>query len=167
MQAAAYSDSRSLKTFGIPHIEAVALNDGLPLGQRGGKVSRYQMQKKAAKKRGIGWEITLAEWVALWNDSGKWALRGVRKGCYCMARNGDVGPYKVGNVAIVLCAVNHRERPAAKIGRVVGTDVKGWSKVCKNRLKPYQAKLGRTLLGHFATPEEASAAYFSALGQAA
>jgi hypothetical protein len=155
-----------LKKYGMSYQEAVALNDGMLLLQKGSKVNRYRMQEKAAKKRGIGWEITLAEWVKLWNDSGKWALRGVRKGCYCMARNADVGPYKVGNVAIVLCSVNHRDRTPAG-GWLRDAPVKGWSKVCKNRLKPYQAKLGRTLLGHFATPEEANAAYLSALGQAA
>jgi hypothetical protein len=88
---------------------AIALNDGLPLRRNNTKAMAYTYQRQAAKKRGIEWAISLEEWLRVWIDSGKWGLRGVGKGRYCMARNNDTGPYKVGNVSIQLCTTNSRD----------------------------------------------------------
>jgi hypothetical protein len=57
-------------------------------------------QKRNAKSRGIGWELTLKEWWGIWDVSGKYGQRGCFPGAYQMGRNMDVGPYAVGNVCI-------------------------------------------------------------------
>ena len=59
-------------------------------------------QKCSAKERGIEWLLSFEEWYKIWVDSGKFPLRGRKKGQYCMARFGDVGPYSVDNVKIIL-----------------------------------------------------------------
>lgn len=69
----------------------------------------YQRQECCAKSRGIPWEFEFYEWLAVWTESGKWEQRGRRMGQYVMARFGDVGPYSVDNVKIILSSENHRE----------------------------------------------------------
>lgn len=62
-------------------------------------------QRKAAKRRGIGWELTFEEWLSIWAD--KLPMRG-RTGLV-MARKGDVGPYAKGNVSIMTARDNLNE----------------------------------------------------------
>jgi hypothetical protein len=69
----------------------------------------YRQQRKNAKKRGIEFPIAFDDWKALWNDSGKWDLRGRSKGQYVMCRVGDVGPYAIGNVFIATNSENTRQ----------------------------------------------------------
>lgn len=56
------------------------------------------------------WEISFAEWCEVWEASGKWDERGNFAEGYVMARNGDEGPYKVGNVRIAPHVENVAER---------------------------------------------------------
>src|SRR5215472_6042820 len=58
----------------------------------------FVVQRADAKRRGIAFSFTFEEWLAVWQQSGKWAERGHRKGQYVMARFGDIGPYAIGNV---------------------------------------------------------------------
>lgn len=74
----------------------------LPEGQ-------YSVQKRKAKQRGIEWKLTFEEWWDIWQSSGKWYLRGDRKGTYCMCRNKDIGPYSKDNVRIDLFENNSKE----------------------------------------------------------
>lgn len=46
----------------------------------------------------------------IWEASGKWHLRGNKRGEYCMCRPGDKGAYEIGNVKIVLNEENRAER---------------------------------------------------------
>lgn len=87
----------------------IQLNGGVPLCTRGAPYRLYRIQKKTALARGVPWEITFPEWLQVWAESGNLHLRGNRKGLYCMARNGDIGPYKVGNVRIALFEENSAE----------------------------------------------------------
>jgi hypothetical protein len=72
----------------------------------------YRTQKCHALKRKdrngnpIEWLFTFDEWIDLWLKSGKWHQRGYRRGQYCMARFGDVGPYAPWNVEIKLHSEN-------------------------------------------------------------
>lgn len=68
-------------------------------------IRKYGSQVNNAKKRGIGWEFTFCSWWQMWQDSGKWELRGRGKG-YCMARYGDSGPYSPDNVYICTIGEN-------------------------------------------------------------
>jgi hypothetical protein len=63
-------------------------------------IKRYEEQNGSAKRRGINLEMSLAEWQWVWLSSGHWEDRGPKLHQYCMARHGDTGPYKVGNVSI-------------------------------------------------------------------
>ena len=64
-------------------------------------LAAYTKQMHSAKQRGIRFSITLKDWCAMWADSGKYHLRGVGEGKYCMGRRGDTGSYSKGNVAII------------------------------------------------------------------
>jgi len=70
---------------------------------------RYFEQKQAARQRGISFELTFDQWFAIWQDSGKWELRGRGKGSYVMSRIGDVGPYAIDNVYIIVQEQNASE----------------------------------------------------------
>lgn len=71
---------------------------------------KYNHQKADAKHRGIGFDLTFEEWWDIWQASGRWYERGNVPGKYVMARNGDVGPYAVGNVRIALVEDNRAEQ---------------------------------------------------------
>lgn len=70
----------------------------------------YRKQRRNAELRGVDFQLTFEEWLKLWEDSGHLAERGPRKGQYCMARYGDKGSYKVGNVRICTVTENHLEK---------------------------------------------------------
>ena len=66
----------------------------------------YMTHKRNAKKRNIDFFLSYDEWLNIWIQSGKLHLRGPKKGQYCMARIGDIGPYSIGNVYIELSDIN-------------------------------------------------------------
>lgn len=94
-------DIRCMHAFGVKFSESRQV----PRGIR----DRYREQKRQASYRGISWEISLLEWLKIWSDSGNFGKRGKSLGYYVMARLGDLGPYKVGNVKIVTCSENIKE----------------------------------------------------------
>jgi hypothetical protein len=77
----------------------------------------YNQQKQSAKRRknqdgsiGIPWEFKhWEEWYAVWEESGKWELRGCEAGQYCMRRKDDIGPYSPDNVFIGSVIENNRD----------------------------------------------------------
>jgi hypothetical protein len=97
----------------------------------------YNSHKYHAKRRGIGFNLTFEEWMTIWTESGKWELRGVRRGCYVMARFGDVGPYAIGNVKIILHEINSVEG-------LIGVP----------RTAEVRAKIGAAHKGGIRTPEQ-------------
>jgi hypothetical protein len=60
----------------------------------------YKMHKSNARTRKIPFLLTFEQWLAIWTESGKLDQRGRGADKFCMCRNGDVGPYEVGNVFI-------------------------------------------------------------------
>lgn len=79
----------------------------------------YVQQRRNARARGIGWELSLIQWWKIWEASGHWNDRGRGRG-YGMCRHRDAGPYAVDNVYIATCVENiqdhwidRRERKAA------------------------------------------------------
>lgn len=105
-------NERSLARRGLSHEEFVAMPT---------RAKRAYIQQKAnAGRRGIEWNLNLAEWWDIWQKSGKWELRGRGEG-YCMGRSGDAGTYAVGNVYICTIGQNFSDsyiwRPAAKRNR--------------------------------------------------
>jgi hypothetical protein len=75
--------------------------------------ARYTAQRHHCLNRGIPFKFTYEEWTRWWfNHLGPDWLnkRGRRKGQYCMARKGDLGPYEAGNVDCVLASKNCSDR---------------------------------------------------------
>lgn len=81
--------------------------------------NKYSCQKAKAKHRGIEFTLTFEEWWDIWQQSGKWELRGHRKGQYVMSRYNDTGPYAVDNVFIQLSEDNHRHVQLSDEARAV------------------------------------------------
>lgn len=71
--------------------------------------SQHHYQRMGALQRGIGWHFTFEGWVNWWEEQlgDDWQKkRGCRADQYVMARKGDKGPYRVGNVECVLSVQN-------------------------------------------------------------
>lgn len=82
---------------------------------------KYACHKSKAKQRGIMFNLTYEEWWDIWQQSGKWELRGPNKGQYVMSRYNDVGPYEIGNVFIQPSEENRREAMLGKPANYVRT----------------------------------------------
>lgn len=93
--------ARAASLLGVDYETAVALNGGHHFYAHGTRSSVYLHQKRSARTRNIEWAINFAEWCAVWDESGKWGLRGRGKFNYCMSRKADTGPYSVENVRII------------------------------------------------------------------
>lgn len=73
-------------------------------------LARFYEHRLGAKKRGIPFLMTFAEWEWLWLASGKWEQRGNKGHQFVMSRNGpDIGPYAPWNVVIKTQVENRRE----------------------------------------------------------
>jgi hypothetical protein len=162
----------ALRIYGCTFAEVVALNDGKPLRQSGTRANSYAQQRKSAAERGVPWELTFREWWQIWSESGRWQERGVGRNGYCMARHGDVGPYKVGNVSIQSSLQNSRDgvkkthaslnanpsvMSACQVGTGRGWTYRPWAKT------PYQVVFCRRYIGCFMTQQEAEDAYRAAV----
>ena len=134
--------------------------------------SAYRKQVIHAETRGIAWEFTFESWLKVWVDSGRLKQRGRGPGKFCMARNGDVGPYSPENVSIKAQEENSSEAFDAApyldrkncIGRP-GTGVAGGRGVYfkgGGRAKPWASRFRNVHLGHFETEEAGRAAYVKA-----
>jgi hypothetical protein len=67
--------------------------------------------KTDRRKNRILMKFSFDEWLMIWIESGHWHERGRHKDEYVMARKGDLGHYKKGNVDIVLSGTNSGEAP--------------------------------------------------------
>jgi hypothetical protein len=90
----------------------------MPYKDKNNPRARYFNHKARAKRRGIPFLLTFDEWWKIWQDSGHWEERGIRKGQYVMCRKGpDIGAYEIGNIFI---ATNARNLHDANVGRKQG-----------------------------------------------
>lgn len=96
-------DASALKKWGCTFSQYVMLR------QMRKPTVAFTGQKRNAKTRGIGWELTLWQWWTIWQESGHWEERGRNLGQYGMCRYGDKGPYAVGNVYIATCTQNIKD----------------------------------------------------------
>jgi hypothetical protein len=90
----------------------------------------FYTQLRNAMARGIDWDLTFDEWMEIWQASGKFAERGLRAGQYVMARNGDTGPYAVGNVKIITTEANIAER-GCHSSSIKNFPEKGFTNACE------------------------------------
>lgn len=123
---------------------------------RGRPRSAFIRQRANAKTRGIDWELSLWQWWTIWQESGHWHERGRGQG-YGMCRNGDEGPYAVGNVFIAPCFVNSREQPRFS-GRAlpIGVHQRKAGFVATRTIRGAQITVGP-----FPTISQAAAAYWT------
>lgn len=83
---------------------------------------QFYSQRASARNRidcqgnPIEFNLTFDEWFKIWQDSGHWEQRGIRKGQYCMSRYNDIGNYEIGNVFIQ--PVQQNTKDGWKIGIV-------------------------------------------------
>ena len=100
-------DRRYIRKYGMTFAKYKTANECL---DRTGKRPslRFRKQIQHSKERGIDWNLTFAEWWAIWSASGRWIERGRGTG-YVMARHGDTGAYAIGNVKIIKAKENHSE----------------------------------------------------------
>jgi hypothetical protein len=106
--------------------------------------------------------MSFDEWLQIWESSGHYEKRGNKKGCYCMARHGDKGPYKIGNVSIIPSTKNvsdaYKNLPGKCGGSPRAGTGRGWTKV-EGKAKPYVVIYCGKYQGSFLTQAEAESAY--------
>lgn len=74
----------------------------------GEQYKAYISHSNGAKKRGIEFKLTFAQWWGLWESD--WEERGLGRLKKCMCRNGDRGAYEIGNVRIDTNLSNWHEK---------------------------------------------------------
>lgn len=100
-------EARHFAKFGMPRAALDAISQ-LRRSHPQHPLRKYFGQISNAKKRGIAWQMTFADWWRIWQESGHWEERGNGTG-YCMARWADDGPYSPENVYICTIAQNFRD----------------------------------------------------------
>jgi len=91
-------DARSLDVHGCSHAEYLAIK-AAKCAIAGLRPTRaFVMQRNNARRRGIAWNLTLAEWWKIWQDSGHWLERGRHR--YGMGRRDNSRGFDIGNVEI-------------------------------------------------------------------
>lgn len=133
--------------------EAIAALSPLKRSDPKHPIRTYAQQHNSAKQRGIGWELTFAQWWRIWQESGHWEERGRGKG-YCMARWADDGPYSVENVYICTIGQNFSDsyitKPwAQRFPHVALRNPPGTSAANKNRPTKTHWKFGNMWVVHF------------------
>jgi transposase len=152
-------DAAALARWGCTWAEYVALRD-MSADSPGRRPTRaFGLQKRNAHERGIGWELNLAQWWAIWQSSGKWSERGRGNG-YVMCRKGDEGPYAIGNVFIATARQNSSDQKRKSSGLPMGVSKKA---NCASFIAHRMIGGKKTYLGSFPTPELAHAAYLAAV----
>lgn len=86
---------------------------------------QFRNQVKQAKIRGVPWGMTFPQWWKIWQESGKYHLRGVRKGQFCMQRPMDRGGYTPDNVEILEVKENGHTRACVNALREVRSAYRG------------------------------------------
>jgi len=70
----------------------------------------FHIQRCNAERRNHEWLLTFEQWWAVWEASDHWHERGRRPDQYCMARDGDEGPYAMDNVSIITNRENRKRQ---------------------------------------------------------
>lgn len=115
----------------------------------------FQAHRSNARHRGIGWELTLWQWWAIWQESGHWEHRGRGQG-YVMCRYRDVGPYSIDNVFIGTCIENSSNKSNKISNLPIGVSAKRVGFLAERMMGGI-----RYDLGIYDNPESAHEAYLS------
>jgi transposase len=130
--------------------------DEMKARRKDGTLAAFIQQRNSAGSRGIVWRLLFSEWLDVWLQSGKLALRGRGKGHYVMSRIKDEGGYVIGNVHVQLSTENNSQGLAkCRNNKAAHTGV--W-RIYPGTGKPWVAKYSKTMIGMYATEREAIAA---------
>lgn len=116
-QSTAAKDARYLAKYGCTFAQYVEVREiGRIMRAQGAGVYQTPLrafinQKNNAKTRVIPWELTFWQWWTIWQESGKWELRGRARDAYVMSRFRDAGAYAVGNIYIGTLSENSSIQP--------------------------------------------------------
>lgn len=89
---------RAIQAFGCDVATVRRLDDVFSILAMGRLSNAYLAQRAGARRRGIEWKFTFADWVGAWLKSGRLHERGRGKDRYVMARFHDAGGYEPSNV---------------------------------------------------------------------
>ena len=108
---------------------------------------RYRKQKYSAERKNIKFNISFDDWFNWWKSTGKYHLRGRKKGQYQMARFNDIGPYEIGNIKCITMEENTREgNSGSKLSeehkRKIGLSSLGNKHTKESKLKISKARKG-------------------------
>ncbi|HEX5422485.1 MAG TPA: sigma factor-like helix-turn-helix DNA-binding protein [Candidatus Acidoferrales bacterium] len=119
VETAARKDPKCVAKLGCTHAEAVRLNGGREPWSPRSCAFFYLRRQRHAKRDGIEWQLTFAEWCALWG--GRWTQIGRTRYSLVLARKGSVGPFSFANCYITTLAESSRTTRAKTIqlGRAV------------------------------------------------
>lgn len=87
--------------YGCSESEALRINEGKKLAERGSPSYKYKSYKNNLDKKDIGCELTFPEWYDIWQKSGKYSLMRPGKGGYSMVRKDYSKPASVDNVEVI------------------------------------------------------------------
>jgi hypothetical protein len=62
---------------------------------------RFRAHRFNARRRGIEFSLSFAQWLSVWKRSGRWKQRGRGRGKFCLARINDRGAFEAGNICII------------------------------------------------------------------
>jgi hypothetical protein len=119
----------------------------------------YSNQRQSARKRGIPFLFTYAQWSEWWLTDNRWAHRGRKAGQYQMGRKDIGGPYAPNNIVCVTKEEKQQSQliPALSPERRAAAAKKGG--LARSGEKHWQARPVVTPLGTFATITEAAKAH--------
>jgi len=161
-------NKKCIATYGCTTDELTRLNDGEISSKKQSKAQKFKKQLNNARLRGVVFNLTFPQWVAVWEESGLYDARGRGKSGYCMARYGNTGAYEIGNVYIASVIENSRDgikvahdnnKKFNRINNRCGKG-KGWVRNARGR---YEAKFRNKYIGSFKTQVEAEMCYKKAV----
>lgn len=150
-------ERKSIARYGLTRAQVAAARED-------GTLQAWRSQRNAIRQRNLEWDISLAAWLRIWQDSGKMHLRGRGKeDSHILTRIDDTGAYTEDNVHVVCYSDVVRDMRARAVAEGImqrkqeeGTT--GVYLAYPGTAKPWMAKCGRTVIGTLETQEEAIAA---------
>lgn len=76
-ESAEKAEAKCMRIYGCDRVTFKRLSLGMRRSDKQSPMQRFENQRNAANHRKIEWEMTFAQWMTIWLDSGKWEQRGL------------------------------------------------------------------------------------------